>query len=258
MHSGLYVGWVRHRRLRPVLHQFRYPVFMVYLDLAELPALFRGRWFWSTRHPTWAWFRRGDYLGEPSQPLEVSVRALVAARTGHTPAGPIRVLTHLRYLGVLFSPLSLYYCFDASGQHVEAVVAEVSNTPWGERHCYVLMTSARDRDRATQRHAHRKEFHVSPFMPMDVVYRWRLSTPGQRLLVHIENHREAAKLFDATLLLSRRPLSRAELRRALLLFPAMTVKVLAAIYWEALRLWLKGCRFIPHPRTRAQQTENSA
>jgi DUF1365 family protein len=231
---------------------------MVYLDLDELPALFRGRWLWSTRFPTWAWFRRRDYLGDPREPLADSVRKFVAAQTGFAPAGPIRVLTHLRYLGVFFSPLSLYYCFDADGRRVEAVVAEVSNTPWGERHCYVLGAGPTDGRAGMQRHQHRKEFHVSPFMPMDVDYRWWLSRPGQRLLAHIENHQLEGKLFDATLVLNRRPLTAAELLKTLLLFPAMTIKVVAAIYWEALRLWLKGCRFIPHPRTRTPHTEKTA
>lgn len=158
MHSCLYDGWVRHRRFAPRAHAFRYRLFMAYLDLTELDRVFRGRWFWSTRRPALAWFRRADYLGDPSVPLDQAVRDCVERNTGVRPRGPIRLLTHLRYFGYVFNPVSFYYCFDTADTRVETIVAEITNTPWGERHAYVL--SARGEQPLRFRFG--KAFHVSP------------------------------------------------------------------------------------------------
>jgi DUF1365 family protein len=176
--SCLYEGVVRHRRLRPVANTFAKRLFMVYLDLDELPRVFRGRWLWSATRPAPVWFRRADHLGDPAVPLAQAVRDLVEARTGRRPAGPIRLLTNLRTVGYVFNPLSLFYCFDPAGGRVEAVVAEVSNTPWNERHCYVL--AATDAEVGpVQRFETPKELHVSPFMGMRQTYRWTLRRPGR-------------------------------------------------------------------------------
>lgn len=245
--SALYVGHVRHRRAIPPEHAFRYPLFMTLLDLSELDRAFAGCLAWSARGPALAWFRRADYLGDPAVPLDTAVRDLVEARTGRRPAGPVRLLTHLRMFGVAFNPVSFYYCHDASGERIEAVVAEVNNTPWNERHCYVL---ARDGDGPLEFETG-KEFHVSPFMDMDAVHRFRFTPPGASLVAHIENHRGARKTFDARLTLERRPLTRTSMAWALLRYPFMTLQVLAAIYWEALRLLAKGARYHAHPRDAA-------
>ena len=256
MHSALYHGWLDHRRLAPRRHAFRYRLFMAYLDLAELDEVFRGRWLWSTRRAALARFDRGDHLGDPAQPLDEAVRALVAERTGQRPAGPIRLLTHLRYFGVVFNPVSFYYCFDAAGRAVEAVVAEVTNTPWGERHCYVLRP---DTPGASVLKAHSvKAMHVSPFHPMALRYDWQLHTPGEALAVHMALRpvelagAEAAPVFGATLALQRVPIGGAALAGTLLRFPWMTARVIAAIHWQALRLWLKRVPVFDHPtRSRA-------
>ena len=138
MKSCVYEGTVRHRRSAPVHHAFQYSIFMMYLDLAELRVLFHKRWLWSARRPNVAWFSQDDHLGDPQVPLDHNVRDLVEAKTGHRPAGPIRLLTHLRYFGYGFNPVSFYFCFDSTDSLVETIVAEVTNTPWGEQHCYVL------------------------------------------------------------------------------------------------------------------------
>jgi DUF1365 family protein len=244
--SALYHGRVRHRRFTPRAHAFSYRVFMLYLDLSELEHVFRGRWFWSTKRRNLVRFDRRDHLGPPHLSLDAAVRRLVATETGQCPAGPIRLLTQPRFFGFCFNPVSFYYCFDGADAHVETIVAEVHNTPWGERHCYVLPTEG-----AARRHRFRfrKAFHVSPFLAMDYAYDWRLTEPGERLAVHMRNERDGACDFDASMALERRPLTGAAMAAALARHPFMTGKVIAAIYWQALRLWVKGTPLHAHPRS---------
>jgi uncharacterized protein len=234
--------------------EFHYPLFMAYLDLDELPELFDGRMLWSARRPAVAWFRRADHLGEPDVSLREAVRELVLERTGIGLDGPIRLLTHLRYFGHCFNPVSFYYCFDAAGEHVRAVVAYVTNTPWGESHAYV-MPATRTAEHGSTRVMHgqfEKRLHVSPLMGMDHVYDWRLSEPSERLSVHIESTRpDGERAFDATLSLARRELSARELRRVLARYPLLTMRLTARIYAHALRLRARGAAYHPHPGTRA-------
>jgi len=254
MHSALYSGRLRHRRYAPVVHSFTYDVCMLWLDLAELDDVFRGRWLWSTRHPTLAWLRRADYLGDPRVRLERAVRERVEQATGVAPGGPIRLLTQLRILGHCFNPVSFYYCYDASGGRVETIVAEITNTPWYERHAYVLPVPADRAGGATLRFAFDKTFHVSPFMPMQIGYDWRFTPPGGRLAVHMVNRRAGETLFDATLALEKREITTAHLACALLRFPLGPLQVLGAIYWQALRLWGKRVPFHAHPAKQIART----
>ncbi len=256
--SCLYEGTVRHRRMGSVPDEFHHRLFMAYLDLDELPGLFDGSLLWSARRPAPAWFRRADYLGDPQVGLKESVFELVRQRTGFTPDGPVRLLTHLRYFGHCFNPVSFYYCFDALGEQVVAVVAEVTNTPWGERHAYVMpVTETHDRGTVTVlREQFDKQLHVSPFMGMDRRYDWRLTVPDEQLLVHIESQPRSAGegAFDATLSLRRHEIDAASLRRALLCHPAMSARIQARIYSHALRLRLRGARWYPHPDSGAMPT----
>lgn len=252
MNSCLYEGRVRHRRSIP-RDEFSYPLYMAYLDLDELPGLFDGRWLWSARRPALAWFRRADYLGDPGLPLAQAVRELVYERVGVQADGPIRLLTHIRTFGHCFNPVSFYYCYAAYGPRageVTAVVAEVTNTPWGERHSYVMAVaeSADHGSTALMSASFAKQLHVSPLMGMEHTYDWRLTEPSKQLSVHITSQRpNGERVFDATLALRRRAIDRRSLARALVRYPLLTPRIMARIYGHALRLRLRGARYFPHP-----------
>lgn len=248
MHSCIYTGHIRHRRFAPRRNDFRYRIYLCYLDLAELPALFDRYWLWSARRPAPAWFRRSDYLGDPAISLDAAVRARVALETGVSPRGPIRLLTHLRQFGWLANPVSFYYVFNAEDTAVETIVAEITNTPWRERHAYVLpLTNARRESAQVWRWEFDKAFHVSPFLPMDMHYDWRLTAPGEHLHVYMENFRAGESTFDATLTLKRKPMNSANLAIALASHPLMTLRVSSLIYWQALKLWWRSTPFFTHP-----------
>lgn len=233
--SCLYEGTVHHRRHEP-RREFRHPVALAYLDLEELPTLLDGRLV--RERPGLLRFRRRDYLGDPRTRLDDAVRDLVERQTGQRPTGRIRVLTQLRSYGHCFNPVSFYYCLRETSEEIDAVVAEVTNTPWGERHAYVVTGVA----------GHfQKMLHVSPFMAMDHTYGFRSTLPGRRLSVRIENRRHDENLFDATLSLRRRELSPASMRRMALRYPFATLRVLGLIYSHALRLRLAGVGVFPHP-----------
>lgn len=247
MKSCIYRGSVNHERASPTGHRFRYDLFMMYLDLDELPALFDQHWLWSARRPAPAWFRRKDYLG--TGPLDEAVREEAQRLTGIRPIGPIRVLTHLRYFGYVMNPVTFYYCFSENGDRVDTILAEITNTPWNERHTYALRSE--QGDTCGTPHEFTKAFHISPFMAMTHEYSWRLSAPGERLHVHMENREDGEKVFDATLHLRRHNISSLSLASALGSFPWMTVRVLVGIYWQAFRLWLKKTPYFEHPISQA-------
>ncbi len=259
MKSCIYEGTIRHRRFFPVRNEFCYRIFLVYLDLAELEAVFALHPLWSHRRPNIAWFRREDHFGDPAVPLDRAVRELVAERTGRRPGGPIRLMCHLRYFGFCFNPASFYYCWNAADTRVETIVVEIHNTPWGERHCYIMGAEENEHPLPDwRRHRFAKAFHVSPFIGMDIAYDWRFREPGARLNVHMIDTRAGSRLFDASLSLQRAEITRERLTRVLVGYPLVTVKVVAAIYWQALRLVLKGAPFHPHPKTKRPGSGRSA
>ena len=247
MQSAIFSGRVSHSRSKPVLHAFSYQVYMMYLDLDELQEVFEGRWFWSTRRRAIARFNRKNHLGDRHDPLDVSVRDLVEAETGSRPSGPVRLLTQLSYFGYCFNPISLYYCFGGSGSRLETVVAEVSNTPWGERHYYVLPDAMNTGNEQARQFCSEKKMHVSPFMGMNISYEWLLTEPANDLVVRIASRQDNKRFFGASLELKRQEITGVALARVLLRYPLISLAVAFAIRLQALKLWLKGCPVHAHP-----------
>lgn len=245
--SVVYEGNVRHRRFAPHAHAFDYRMAQLYLDLDEIDTVFRRRWLWSNHHVNLAEFRRSDYLGAPDMSLADAVRQCYEKATGSRPLGPIRLLTHLRYFGFVFNPVSFYYCFDTDGVTLLGIVAEITNIPWRERHAYVLPVATADRRGSAMVWTFPKTFHVSPFMPLQCEYAWRFGVPGEQLNVHMDVLREGKHAFDATLRLKRRALDGASLARVLWRYPLMTAQVVGVIHWQALWLWLKRNPIHDHP-----------
>lgn len=256
MESCIYRGSVMHRRYTPVANAFRYSLFMMYLDLDELPTLFAPYRCWSYEAANLASWRRQDYLGPRDLPLADAVRYRIKEQTGLDHTGPIRMLAHARYFGLCYNPVVFYYCFDSSGQSVEAIVAEITNTPWGERHAYIL-TESMNLGTATRKHYQfPKSFHVSPFMEMDYLYDWRFTAPDDHLVINMRNIRDEQRVFDATLTLDRYPINSRTLASVLLSHPCMTARVVGLIHWQALKLWAKRAPFYKHPARRPDEEKD--
>ena len=247
--SAIYEGWVRHRRHAPHAHAFRYRLYLMYLDLSEIDCVFAGRALWSVGRRNLAEFRRSDYLGDPAIPLDQAVRECIREVRGRAPTGPIRLLTHLRTFGHCFNPVSFYYCYADDGATLDTIVAQITNTPWKERHSYVLPVADAQHHGRALRWDFRKAFHVSPFLPMQRGYAWRFTAPDETLRVHMDVLDGAQRDFDATLVLERRPITRANLARVLLRYPAMTLRVVAAIHWQAFLIFRRRNPVYDHPST---------
>jgi uncharacterized protein len=237
----VYEGFVAHSRAEPV-HQFRYPVSMLYLDLDEIPVVFGMHPLWRAEQFAPASFYRRDYLsGDASRSLKDEVHALLQRSLGFCSGGPVALLTHVRNAGIPFNPVSFYYCFNADRDHLEAIITEITNTPWHQRHAYVLSTG-----QGLDFHFN-KSFHVSPFMDMSQTYDWRFSHPGPSLSVRMKSEHSGKTDFEAVLQLKRQPLSRGRLSGLLLRYPLNTTRVLTQIYGNALKLLWKGAPFFTHP-----------
>jgi len=245
LNSAIYEGRVRHRRFGDVQREFSYRVYMMYLDLAEIPQVMAVHPLWSTRPRSPVSFRRSDFLGPADRPLADCVRDRVEQGSGVRPDGPVRMLSNLRHFGLVENPVTFYYCFDRSDTQLQAVLAEVTNTPWGDRHCYVVDGVKSGGAVVSSRVD--KAMHVSPLMDMEHTYELTFGLPGASLPVHIDSEKNGRKAFDATLKLSRTEIDRNALSRLMLRHSPMSWKVLAGIYSEAAKTWLSGARFHPRP-----------
>ena len=243
----LYWGTINHRRHVPFKRFFSYPIFMAYIDITSLQTTMKPSFLWNVNKPALAYFRRQDYHGDPSISLESAVRKTLQEKTGKTFNGPIRLLTHLRYFGYCFNPVSFYYCFNETDEKVEAIMAEVTNTPWKERYAYIVDKQSQSNSKLKFSASPKKQLHVSPFWGMDHDYEMLFSLPEDSLRVHMKNFKEKEKVFDVTLSLKRRPFTNKTLLTALLRFPLLTLMVVFRIHWQAVRLYIRRAPFFTHP-----------
>jgi DUF1365 family protein len=257
MKSSLYFGEVRHHRRSPKKHDLCYKLFMAHLFLDELPEVFKGRWLWSVDRPNLSAFRRKDYHDKETSSLEKAVRSTMTEQLGRPIEGPISILTHLRTFGYCFNPISFYYAWDEAANLPHAIMTEITNTPWGERYAKVFSWDDSDeKANETSKHEFKKEFHVSPFIGMDVRYDWRFSSPAETLRVDMILREMKEVFFTAHLNLRRKKITSGNLAWALMRFPFLTLSITAQIYWNAILLRLKGCPFHSHPKHSANTTSH--
>ncbi|WP_051603973.1 DUF1365 domain-containing protein [Marinobacter sp. HL-58] len=255
LHSQWLEGTIRHRRLAPVHHEFSYSTGMLALDLREWDSVTRISRLFSLEKFNWLSLRRRDYFRPEKDNLLQAVTDQVRTATGWQPDGAVELITHPRYFGYVFNPVSFYFCYSAgddpaTGAVPRVILAQITNTPWKDRHVYCLETTGAEPTSAgwrTERFGFGKRFHVSPFNPMDQHYQWTFSFRGPEVRIHMNVLQDNSKHFDATLVVRRTPLDRRELHRSLRQFPVEALKVVGGIYWHALKLKLKGVPFFTHP-----------
>lgn len=243
--SAIYTGTLRHRRHSPKRHEFTFPLFMVLADIDRLHSLMSISQFSSYNRWNWACYHEGDHFGDPALPLRQRIAADAAMHGVDLPIGKIFLLTHLRYLGYNFSPVSFYYCCGESGA-CEAILAEVNNT-FGETQNYWLTPQNRISYGKGQRYRFDKTFHVSPFMPMQQQYDWTFTAPEDKLVVESMNFQKGELVFDSTLSMERREWTASELRRVLMGYPLLTARVILSIHYHAIRLFFKRVPVVTHP-----------
>jgi DUF1365 family protein len=241
--SALYVGRVMHQRLRPRRHKFDYRGFWFVFDLDEIDALARTSKLFSHNRFNIFSFHDRDYGDRSGAPPRAYVERQMTQAGMAPDGGAIRLLTLPRMLGFVFNPLSVYFIHHPDGG-LRAILWEVSNT-FGERHSYLIPVA--DSEAPAIRQSCAKRLHVSPFLDMDMTYRFRVIPPAERMTVTITGSDVDGAMIVAAMSGARKPFGDRELFRAFASVPFMTLKVMLAIHWEALRIWLKGVRFRASP-----------
>jgi len=241
----IYEGYIRHRRFTPFKNVFKYPIFMMYFDISKVEQLFNKKSiFFNINKPSIVSFNRKDYHRNQIKCLDTAVRDTLKNKFEFDAKGPIRILTHLRYFGYCFNPVSFYYCFDKEDKVVESIMAEVTNTPWNERYTYFISELDSKKNFISSM---KKQFHVSPFWDMDHNYDWYFTSPNKKITVNMKNFKDNMKVFDASLNLKRKNLNFKNLLNQIIRYPFITIKVFLRIHWQAFKLWLKGATFYTHP-----------
>lgn len=243
--SGLYAGTVVHKRLRPRRHRLRYRVFSLLLDLDEIDQLAGRLWLFSRNRINAFSFYDRDYGAGTGQPLRGQIEGHMRAAGLAPDGGPIRLLTMPRVLGYAFNPLNAYFCYRQGGG-LAAILYEVNNT-FGQRHCYLTQVTEPAAGSRPVPQECPKRFYVSPFLDMSMRYAFRVVPPGERVTISITGRDANGPLLVAVLDAARTPLTDRALARAFVIYPILTLKVIAGIHWEALLLWLKGVRLQPRP-----------
>lgn len=244
LQPSIFSGQVSHSRLQPNQHSFSYPLSMILLDIDRLSETFEQSKWWSLERFNLISFYRRDYLGRHRGDLKTAVKERIFKHDGERFDGKVFLLTHPRYLGFVFNPVSFYFCYDHDGQ-LAYLLADINNTPWNERHCYVMKADTT----ASVHQQFDKQFHISPFMPMDIRYDWSFELDDGSLKVQMDLYRNQAKHFHAAMMLQAEPLTAASMSRLPWQYPLQTWRVLSRIYWQAFRLWLKKTPFYGHPDT---------
>lgn len=247
---GIYRGWVRHRRSKPKQHDFRYPLAMVMFDLDVMDSIFAKSKYWSREALNCISFKRKDYIQADTgikQSIKSAVQEKIKQQTGQDFDGRVMLLTHPRYLGFVINPVSFYFCY--AGDQLVHIVSEINNTPWDERFTYVLTPEGTSQRAGTQvlNFEFDKQFHVSPFMPMGMQYRWRFSLQPNKINIHMTLLQKGEKIFDATMQGDQQPFTQKSMRSLPFAYPLQTILVACRIYWHALLLYIKGIRFHTHP-----------
>lgn len=241
--SCIYEGTVRHRRLSPKAHAFSYPVYELYVDLDELPRIEAETGLFRHNGRGLNTLRDRDYMGPGERPIKEKLRDWLAARGIELGRRRVFLLTHVRVLSYAFNPVNYYYVLGAGGE-LDFAVAEINNT-FGETFGYVLNRRGDEKGISTPRFP--KVFHISPFLPMKLEYEFHLSLPGEGLAAHVADFENGEKVFDATFIARRVPLTTRALAGVLLRNPLMPARVIAWIHWQALKLWLKNVPVFTRP-----------
>ncbi|EMR12587.1 hypothetical protein MPL1_09552 [Methylophaga lonarensis MPL] len=249
--DGIYQGTVWHQRFQPKVHGFEYPLAMLLFDVDQLEAIFRKSRWWSINRFNLIGFVRDDYIGDASLSIKQAVAERIWQSCQQRFSGSVKILTHPRYAGFVFNPVSFYFCYEQ--QQLKFIVAEINNTPWNERFSYVLPVQDGSEEQLFE---FDKQFHVSPFMPMQLRYRWRFRMQPQHLDIHMTLFKDQQKQFEAAMKGSAQAFTQQSMRRLPWQYPLQTLRVVMRIYWHALRLKLKGVPFYNHPG-KSNSTDNA-